>query len=346
MTIKIREQAGTDAVRKFDYQMAVALDYLLTDIDNDVIVLIETLEDFAIFRNFETDFEKVDIFQVKTKNKGLYTKNLLYTDNVLGKIVLTDFYFDSKASTLNIVCNTALKGSSTEQLDDFIFENTLSSTELKELEKNVSDYLEQCPEFFGDSAEYIGKLIYVKSSLPFSEKDERYTDALVGKTNSIIAEHLGDEKHTINPQVVLNALKILIDKQRKNKFTSSEIPVREAISKKGITSSQVKAVIDEASQRNNLTKKEILQHAAIIFNAEEYLSIKNEYPIFLSCKSNLTDHAFINAKKIIEKECMNISSQFDSVDDIIKQAVYNCIEKISYYTVPVIQMIAIDTMYS
>ena len=30
MSIKIREQAGTDAGRKFDYQMAVALDYLLT----------------------------------------------------------------------------------------------------------------------------------------------------------------------------------------------------------------------------------------------------------------------------------------------------------------------------
>ena len=31
MSIKIREQAGTDAVRKFDYQMAVALDYLLNE---------------------------------------------------------------------------------------------------------------------------------------------------------------------------------------------------------------------------------------------------------------------------------------------------------------------------
>ena len=33
MNIIILEQARTDAVRKFDYQMAVALEYLLTEIN-------------------------------------------------------------------------------------------------------------------------------------------------------------------------------------------------------------------------------------------------------------------------------------------------------------------------
>ena len=35
MSIIILEQAGTDAVRKFDYQMAVALDNLLTEINDN-----------------------------------------------------------------------------------------------------------------------------------------------------------------------------------------------------------------------------------------------------------------------------------------------------------------------
>ena len=63
MKIRIREQAGTDAVRKFDYQMAVALDYLLSEMDNDAIILIETLEDFAIFRNHGSENETIDVFQ-------------------------------------------------------------------------------------------------------------------------------------------------------------------------------------------------------------------------------------------------------------------------------------------
>ena len=108
MSIKIREQAGTDAGRKFDYQMAVALDYLLTHFNDDAIILIETLEDFAVLHNLGTETEKIDIFQVKTKNSGLYSKDSLWEDNVLGKIILTDIYFDSKANTLNIICNTHL----------------------------------------------------------------------------------------------------------------------------------------------------------------------------------------------------------------------------------------------
>ena len=62
MNIRIREQAGTDAVRKFDYQMAVALDYLLSEVDSDTIILIETLEDFAVFRNYGEENETVDVF--------------------------------------------------------------------------------------------------------------------------------------------------------------------------------------------------------------------------------------------------------------------------------------------
>ena len=141
MNIRIREQAGTDSVRKFDYQMAVALDYLLSEIDSDTIILIETLEDFAVFRNHGTEFEEIEIYQVKTKNSGLYEKRTLLSDNVLGKIILTDFYFNSKSKTLNIVCNTPLKGASTETLDNFVFENSLTPKELTELKLNVKTYL-------------------------------------------------------------------------------------------------------------------------------------------------------------------------------------------------------------
>lgn len=346
MSIKIREQAGTDAVRKFDYQMAVALDYLLSEIDNDVIVLIETLEDFAIFHNLGTEFEKIDIFQVKTKDKGLYSKNTLYTDNVLGKICLTDFYFDSKANTLNIVCNTALKGTSTETLEDFVFESTLTPKELSELKTNVEGYLNNIPDFTGNIGTYWGKLVYIKSSLPFSEKQDRYSETLVGKTNSIIGQYLGDENHTINPQIVFNTLKILIDKQRRNKITTSEIDVEEAIAKKGISTAHVRGIIEKAAETNHLSKKEIFQHAATIFNAQEFLEIKDEYPTFLSYKANLTDHAFIEAKTIIEEEYHRLSTQYDSLDDVVRNVAYNCKNKISYYSLPIIRIITIVAVYS
>lgn len=300
MKLKIREQAGTDAARKFDYQMAVALDYLLSEIDSDVIILIETLEDFAVFRNWGLDDETVDVYQVKTKNKGLYSKSSLNSDNVLGKIILTDFYFDSKANTLNIVCNTSLKGTSTEELDSFSFIEKLTARELTDLKSNVIEYLGNQADFSGKPDDYWGKLIYIKSSLPFSAKEERYEETLVGKTNSIISHYLGDENHSINPQAVFNTLKILIDKQRRNKIDTSEVEINEAFARKGISSEQLKEVINTATETTHLSKKEILQHASTIFTPLEYREIKKDYPMFLSYRANLVDRAFIEAKAVIE----------------------------------------------
>lgn len=203
MNIRIREQAGTDSVRKFDYQMAVALDYLLSEIDSDTIILIETLEDFAVFRNHGTEFEEIEIYQVKTKNSGLYEKRTLLSDNVLGKIILTDFYFNSKSKTLNIVCNTPLKGASTETLDNFVFENSLTPKELTELKLNVKTYLSKESDFTGSLESYWGKLIYIKSSLPFSGKEQDYYSLV--KTQSDIKHKIKLLNATLKDNLVYTA---------------------------------------------------------------------------------------------------------------------------------------------
>lgn len=346
MNIKIREQAGTDAVRKFDYQMAVALDFLLSEIDSDVIILIETLEDFAVFRNFGTESGRIDIYQVKTKDRGLYSKTILHNDNVIGKIILTDYYFDSNADTLNIVCNTYLKGSSTEKLDSFSFIETLTENELKCLKTNVQEYLHSKPEFKGNLEEYWGKLIYIKSSLPFSNKEDRYTETLVGKTNSIVAHYLGDENHSINPQVIFNTLKILLDKQRRNKINASEVNVEDAILKKGISTTDLKKIIQKAAETTQLSKQEIFKLASTIFTPAEYMEIKKEYSTFLSYRGNVSDQAFSDAKDIVEKEYRLLTAKMDSLEDIVRQVSINCTEKISYYSLPVIQILTIVVVYS
>jgi len=346
MSIKIREQAGTDAVRKFDYQMAVALDYLLNEIDSDAIVLIETLEDFAVFRNVGLEDEMVDVYQVKTKDKGLYSKTTLNSDNVLGKIILTDFYFDSKANTLNIVCNASLKGRSTEELDYFSFIEELTAPELSALKASVLEYLGKHPDFSGELDDYWGKLIYIKSSLPFSGREERYEETLVGKTNSTIAHYLGDENHSINPQAVFNTLKLLIDRQRRNKITTPEIEVEEALERKGISSEQLKKVIDMAADTTHLSKSEILRHASTIFTPQEYMEIKQDYSTFLSYRANLADHAFIEARAVIEQEYQKLTPEYDFLDEIVRQVAYNCVEKIPYYSLSVIQILTVVVVYS
>ena len=345
MTIRIREQAGTDAGRKFDYQMAVALDYLLTYINDDVVILIETLEDFAVLHNLGTETEKVEIFQVKTKNTGLYTKDSLLEDNVLGKIILTDIYFDSKANSLNIVCNTHLKGQSTETLENFRFEDTLTDTELTKLKENVTTYLMKDPTFNGKIDDYVGKLIYIKSALPFSDKQDRYSETLLGKTHNTISQYLGDENHCINPEVVFNTLKLLIDKQRRNRYKNDTVELEDAIALKGIPTHAVKTIIDRAAETQRLSKTEILQHASTIFSPQDYLKIKEEYPLFLSYKANLDDKVFLEAKSIVENEYKLLTESIDSLDEIARQVAINCVKKISYYSLAVVQLLTIIVIY-
>ena len=346
MKLKIREQSGTDAVRKFDYQMAVAIDYLLSEIDNDVIVLIETLEDFAIFRNIGLENQTVDVYQVKTKDRGLYSKSLLKTENVLGKIILTDFYFDSKSETLNIVCNTSLHGKSTQDLDSFVLVEKMTQKDLTDLKNNVEEYLKNQEDFKGKLSDYWGKLVYIKSSLPFSSKDDRYSETLVGKTYNTIAHYLKDDNHTINPYGIFNTLKLLVDKQRRTKLSSSEVEIDEALYKKGIRSKQVREVIDQAATTTNLSKNEILNHAATIFDPREFSQIKQEYATFLAYRSNLSDRAFIEAKMIIEEEYERLTFELDTMHEIIRKTANNCAEKISYYSLPVIQILTIVVVYS
>lgn len=346
MKIRIREQSGTDAGRKFDYQMAVAIDYILSEFDNDAIVLIETLEDFAVFRNFCTEFEKVDIYQVKTKNSGLYCKSSLWDDNVIGKIILTDFYFDSKANSLNIICNTHLKGASTESLECFHFEDSLTTNELAILKENVTKYLKTEPSFNDDVSKYFGKLIYIKSALPFSEKQDRYSETLIGKTNNIIVKHLGEEYPTINPQIVFDTLKMLVDRQRRYRFKSQIVDINEAINQKGINSNKVKYIIDELASRSNLSKTKIFEYASQYFSPKEFLSIKEEYPIYLTYKDNLSDKAFLDAKDIITKVHKELTFSYDFMEDLVPNVAINSAKQIAYYSLPVIQIITITVIFS
>ena len=201
------------------------------------------------------------------------------------------------------------------------------------------------PIFSGEISDYIRKLIYIKSALPFSDKQDRYSETLIGKAQNTIAQYLGDENHCINPQVVFNTLKLLIDKQRRNRYENDVVEIDEAIALKGIPSKTVKKIIDKAVETQKLSKTEILQHASTIFSPQEFLKIKEDYPQFLSYKANLEDRVFLEAKNTVENEYKSLTESLDSLDEIARQVSYNCVKKIPYYSLAVIQLLTIIVIY-
>ena len=345
MKIKIREQSGTDASRGFDYQMAVAIDYLLSNIDCDAIVVLETIEDFAIYYNFHEQNEELEVYQVKTKGGGLYDKNALFEDRALGKIVLSDIYANSKAKTLNIICNANFKGKRTECLDKFYFCDKFDENELQRVKENVSEFLKSKNKEMPNLDTYVGKLVYIRSSLPFSSTESRYIETLTGKTNDVIYHCVGDDCDSINPRTILSALKLIFEKKRIHKFKTSEVDEDEAIDKKGIKTSDIKKLINDAKQRCGLTKREILNHAHRIFTPRECIDIESYYSEFVSCRCNLTDEVYPKALKTVRESYKTIASECSTTEDAVRRTTEKCLQILSYYPKPIVQLIVIVVAY-
>ena len=72
--MKTREKVGADIPNRFDYQLALSMSYLI-DSTEQITIIIETLEDFAIVRN-NNDKEIVDfienIISLEYKEYGKY----------------------------------------------------------------------------------------------------------------------------------------------------------------------------------------------------------------------------------------------------------------------------------
>lgn len=128
-------------------------------------------------------------------------------------------------------------------------------------------------------------------------------------------------------------------------FKINTIEIDEAIALKGIPSKTVKKIIDKAVETQKLSKTEILQYASTIFSPQEFLKIKEDYPQFLSYKANLEDRVFLEAKNTVENEYKRLTESLDSLDEIARQVAYNCVEKIPYYSLAVIQLLTIIVIY-
>lgn len=349
MKIRIREQSGTDTIRKFDFQLAVALSYLLENIcNNDAIVILESLEDFAVIKGFDFETQVVDVYQVKTKNNGNYTKSELKDDDVIGKIFLTDYLFDSKSNSLNIVCNQNINlCGKTLEFDNFSFSDKLTDEELKDLSEDALIYLKNNSDYDKtDVKQFFGKLIYIKTIIPFHSIETPYDDMLVGLTSRAITNYLHNPNNTINANAVYQACKFLILQRTKYKLESdAEYSLEDLIRQKGVDVKDVHRIINDASKRNELDKKDYLEYASRYFSPFDHSQIKEYYPEFLSKKDDLQDPvfriAYLKLKKIYDDGVAK-HEDYASLIDYVCQNGYNVLHN---YDKPFVQLLTILVVF-
>ncbi len=288
--MKTREKVGADIPNRFDYQLALSMSYLI-DSTEQITIIIETLEDFAIVRN-NNDKEVVDVYQVKTVNSGLITKSTLINEDVYGKLYLTDNYFDNKANTLNIISNSNLKGNETEKIDRFKIFDKFTPGERKQIYNNIEKYFKDNNISYDKKEINSNKLIFIKTNLPL--KDSLFEKTLIGSVNELLNKNLFDQ--SINPAVVFKTLKDYFIKVR-NTSIDDELSFEDAKIKRGISSDILDLLLDNAKQSLSLNKSQILSYCDSFLTTSEIIKVKNEYSNFVARSNDIGDNVFIKFKK-------------------------------------------------
>lgn len=115
-TIKPRENAGSMASNRFDFQKNWAICKLieLSNLNEDFVLAFEFHEDIIIFDSSENpDF--IDFYQIKTKNSGKFNLSALLKkqlqkngngNSILGKLFNNKLNFEEETKSLNLVSNT------------------------------------------------------------------------------------------------------------------------------------------------------------------------------------------------------------------------------------------------
>lgn len=345
MRIRVREQSGTDTIRKFDYQLAVALSYLLENIyDENTIVIIESLEDFAVLKGLDSSSRVVDVYQVKTKDHGNYTKSLLSEDDVIGKIFLTDYLFESHSQSLNIICNQNINlFGKTLEFDDFKFANVLDKKELEELSNEALRYLKDNSDFKEDNVDvFLGKLVYIKTVIPFHHTQTPYDDMLSGISSRAINSYLGNPNNTINANAIYEACKLLMLQKTKYRLQyGRDYSLDDLIAQKGICVKEIHRIINDSATRNELEKKDYLDKASVFFSPKDFVEIKEYFPVFLSKKDDLSDSLFQSAYICLRKIYREKAKASRDINELIKETCEAGFFALSNCDRPFIQLLSI-----
>lgn len=111
LTLKPREESGSNTSRKYSFQYDLSLFILLTqhDVLDDYIYLFDFHEDLVIL-NSSVHPDKIDFYQMKSKDSGNWTINALTKRekgklSIIGKLYLNKLNFPLNTNSLNFISN-------------------------------------------------------------------------------------------------------------------------------------------------------------------------------------------------------------------------------------------------
>lgn len=247
ITLKPREESGSKTARKYTFQKDLSLFLLLGmhEQRQDYVFLFDFHDDLVIVDS-SINPQKLDFFQIKTKDSGNWTINsLIKTEkdklSILGKLYLNKLNFVENTNSLNFISNANYSFSTLNNGEESQKKTQIKATELnnKSLQEIIASIrkehnLDVDPELKNITEFHVTKL-----------SNEDSSTHCLGELNKLLNKINPDNK--INPELaykqIINEVKIKTENTFGDKSISN---FHELINVKGITKKQFLDFLEKA----------------------------------------------------------------------------------------------------
>lgn len=247
LKIKPREESGSKTARKYTFQKDLSLFLLLSyhEKKEDYVFLFDFHDDLLILDS-SSNPQKIDFFQIKSKDSGNWTINsLIKTEkdklSILGKLYLNKMNFEENTNSLNFISNTNYNFNKLSNGDDSLKKSLIIADDLeKKILDSIKDSLKKehkltiDPEFKNITKFHVTKL-----------SNEDSSTHCLGELSKLINKINPENK--INAELaykqIINEVKIKTENTVSNR---SHNRLDELIEIKGISKNQFLEFLDKA----------------------------------------------------------------------------------------------------
>lgn len=293
-----RETSGSDVYRRYDFQIACAMEIIikLASTKKDFLALMDYLDDIVLIENPSTEAPIITFYQVKSKDNGKLTINSVLKNEWIEKMYynLKNLEDDNAKSVL--LSNTGISFGNGQIVDDIELvplSDYLQQEKFTKIDEQILDTISNSFEVDRDQVNY-DSIYLLRTNLTLNDYERQIKGELQSLANKIYPSLTAISLETI----YLKVKNMLINRQA---CTYGKEAVRDydtLCDKKGFSSQQLKEII-------NVTKDVQLPEAGEFKKFADDFGIKmTEFPnslAFTNSYGKFSDALILFNTPLVEK---------------------------------------------
>ena len=327
-TTRPREHAGSDVYNRFQIQIAFAAEMIIKAAaqDKDVLAFVDYLDDVVIIdKNGES--KAIVFYQVKTKDRGYITLNIILKNEWFEKMFLNNQQFPDETNKCVLVSNTGFNINSQYitdtqfvPLDSFLDHLEEDQSTKKKIISSMANNLE-----VNESEIVLDKFCLLKTNLMLNDYERQIKGELLE-----FAKSFYPKLNAESIDVIYNKFISELQHRQSNVYNPTIIDVDELLSRKSFTTEEFRGLIKVTYQVQIPTADQMYHflkdHNISISKFKNSINFKRQYDVF-SVEN-------INHGKMI---CQLVFDQINTFEDVFdcnsdSEVLENIISRLNDFT--------------